>query len=49
MCVTDRHDLTIAIKVALNLDLTNQPTIPFSSLTMRDFVVIFESIPLPSN
>ena len=26
MCVTDRHDMTLAVKVALNPDTTNQPT-----------------------
>ena len=26
MCVTDRHNMTLAIKVALNLNTTNQPT-----------------------
>ena len=25
MCVTDRHDMTIAVKVVLNPDTTNQP------------------------
>ena len=28
MCVTDRHDMTLAVKVALNLNTTNQPTFP---------------------
>ena len=32
MCVTDRHDMTLAVKVALNLNTTNQPTI-FSNAT----------------
>ena len=27
MCVTDRHDMTLAVKVALNPNSTNQPTI----------------------
>ena len=27
MCVTERHDKTLAIKVALNLNTTNKPTI----------------------
>ena len=27
MCVTDRHDMTSAVKVALNLNTTNQPTL----------------------
>ena len=26
MCVTDRHDMTLAVKVALNLNTANQPT-----------------------
>ena len=26
MCVTDRHDMTLAVKVALNPNTTNQPT-----------------------
>ena len=26
MCVTDRHDMTLAVKVALNSNTTNQPT-----------------------
>ena len=25
MCVTDRHDMTLAVKVALNLNTNNQP------------------------
>ena len=25
MCVTDRHDMTLTAKVALNLNTTNQP------------------------
>ena len=25
MCVTDRHDMTFAVKVALNPNTTNQP------------------------
>ena len=26
MCITDRHDMTLAVKVALNPNTTNQPT-----------------------
>ena len=26
MCVTNRHDVTLAVKVAFNLNTTNQPT-----------------------
>ena len=26
MCVTDRHDITLAVKVAFNPNTTNQPT-----------------------
>ena len=26
MCVTDHHDMTVAVKVALNPNTTNQPT-----------------------
>ena len=26
MCVTDRHDMTLAVKVVLNANTTNQPT-----------------------
>ena len=26
MCVTDRHDMTLAVKVALNPNTTNQPS-----------------------
>ena len=26
MCVTDRHDMTLAVKLALNPNTTNQPT-----------------------
>ena len=26
MCVTDRHDMTLAVKVSLNLNTSNQPT-----------------------
>ena len=25
VCVTDRHDMTLSVKVALNLNKTNQP------------------------
>ena len=28
MCVTDRHDMTLGVKVALNPNTTNQPTLP---------------------
>ena len=28
ICVTDRHDMTLAVKVALNSNTTNQPTMP---------------------
>ena len=31
MCVTDRHDMTLAVKVALNANTTNQPTIIYRS------------------
>ena len=27
MCVTDRHDMTLAVKVALNPNTTNQPNL----------------------
>ena len=27
-CVTDRHDMTLAVKVTLNPNTTNQPTLP---------------------
>ena len=27
MCVTDHHDMTLAVKVALNTNTTNQPTL----------------------
>ena len=27
ICVTDRHDMTLAVKVALNLNTTNQPNL----------------------
>ena len=26
MCLTDRHDMTLAVKVVLNPNTTNQPT-----------------------
>ena len=26
MCITDRHDMTLAVKVALNPNTTNQPS-----------------------
>ena len=29
MCVTDRHDVTLAVKVALNTYTINQPTTIF--------------------
>ena len=29
MCVTDRHDRTLVVKVALNPNTTNQPTDSF--------------------
>ena len=28
MCVTDRHDMTVAVKVALSPNTTNQPYLP---------------------
>ena len=28
MCATDRHDVTLGVKVALNPNTTNQPVIP---------------------
>ena len=28
MCVTDRHDITLAVKVALNHDTANKPNFP---------------------
>ena len=28
MCVTDRHDMTLAVKVALNPDTANKPNFP---------------------
>ena len=28
MCVTDHHDITLAVKVALNLDTANKPNFP---------------------
>ena len=28
MCVTDRHDITLAVKVALNPDTANKPNFP---------------------
>ena len=33
MCVTDHHDITLAVKVALNSNTTNQPIKHLSSLT----------------
>ena len=27
MCLTDRHDMTLAVKVAFNPNTTNQPTV----------------------
>ena len=30
ICVTDRHDMTLAVKVALNLNTTNQPSVCLS-------------------
>ena len=38
MCVTDRHDMTLAVKVALNVNTTNQPTI---------FPIFFRNCPVP--
>ena len=35
MCVTDRHDMTLAVKVALNLNTTNQPT----NLACRKYII----------
>ena len=38
MCVTNRHDMTLAVKVALNPNKTNQPTLddPFQKLLYTD-------------
>ena len=35
MCVTDRHDITVAVKVALNPNTTNQPTNHQSKIERR--------------
>ena len=32
MCATDRHDTTLALKVALNPNTTNQPIVFFSKI-----------------
>ena len=32
MCVTDHHDMTLAVKVALNPNTTNEPTNYFNTL-----------------
>ena len=37
MCVTDRHDMTLAVKLALNFNTTNQPTNPSALPQIRYF------------
>ena len=36
MCITIRHDMTLAVKVALNLNTTNQQTNQLFSLFWRN-------------
>ena len=38
MCVTDRHDMTSAVKVALNPNSTNQPTTRFILLSSLSII-----------
>ena len=38
MCITDRHDMTLAVKVALNPNTTNQSTKGYLS-TKQNFVL----------
>ena len=42
MCVTDRHDMTLAVKVALKPDTTNQPT------HQPDFLTTLKKMPFES-
>ena len=47
MYVTDRHDMTLAVKVALNLNTTNQPTIFFFThflLVQAPFYLVIKSV-----
>ena len=39
MCVTDRHDMTLAVKMVLNPNTTNQP-IEVSSVSSQFVVII---------
>ena len=42
MCVTDRHDMTLAVKVALNPDTTNQPIQKLWLPRQQNFKKVFE-------
>ena len=50
MCVTDRHDMTLAVKVALNLNTTNQPTLlladvlPFSEKSHSGESILLQDV-----
>ena len=40
MCVTDRHDMTLAVKVALNPNTTNQPsTVTYKGVAILQFTL----------
>ena len=41
MCVTDRHDMTLSVKVALNPNTTNQPTDIFCISKFKFQIQIF--------
>ena len=42
MCVIDHHDMTLAVKVALNPNLTNQPTIGQEMGLMAQWPILYE-------
>ena len=52
MCVTDHHDMTLPVKVALNTNTTNQPTSwqPLHlSMSFLSFIPVLFSIFFPSH
>ena len=45
MCITNRNDMTFAVKVALNLNSTNQPILPFASNLKLSPAKTLENVP----
>ena len=47
MCVSDRHDMTLAVKVALNPNTTNQPNLIY--LRIASLTRGIERVKLPED